>query len=83
MLNMPGVERVVGHMCEVDMKQSDKEGIGSIMKPTGFMTNSWHIARRLEVKCKNRHRHIMLMVGRAKMAEVYPDKLCEQVMRFD
>ena len=44
--------------------------------PTGFMTKSVEIARQLERKCDGMHRHIVLVGGRAKQAEVYPEELC-------
>lgn len=65
LLATPGVERVVGHMCMLDMKQKDQQGEGLIRKETGFMTNA---------------PHIVLINGGAKAAEVYPDQLCRQIV---
>ena len=42
----------MGHMCSFGMAQWDKEGIGLIKKPTGLMTNSPEIAKKLDKKCK-------------------------------
>ena len=70
MLEMPAVERVVGNMCMFDMVQEDNQGIARVKKATGFMTNSACIAGRLRVKCDKMHRHIVLINGRAKAAEV-------------
>ena len=67
-------------MCMFDMKQWDHKGLGMIKKLTPSMTNSSCDAKRLQVKCNNMHRHITLINGRAKAAEVYPDKLCRQIV---
>jgi hypothetical protein len=80
LLKEDGVHRIVGHMCQFGMKQEDERGIGWIRKPTGFMTNSARIAKRLEVQCKDMHRHISLIGGRAKKADVYPDRLCKEIV---
>ena len=62
------------------MKQRGSEGVARVKKATGFMTNAKCIAHRLEVKCNGLHRHITLINGRAKAAEVYPDKLCKAII---
>merc|ERR1712004_296309 len=74
------LHHVVGHMCQFNMMQEDNEGLGLVKKPTGFLTNAPCIARRLDKKCSGMHRHITLVNGRAKAAEVYPDKLCRQIV---
>ena len=80
MLEMPAVERVTGHMCMFDMWQQDNQGKARVKKATGFMTNAACVAKRLRVKCTGLHRHITLIGGRAKAAEVYPDKLCREIV---
>ena len=77
---MPGVKRVVGNMCMLDMKQTDKDGASWVKKPTAFLTNADGVANRLAMKCQGMHRHITLIGGRAKAAEVYPDKLCREIV---
>ena len=67
-------------MCMFDMWQKDNQGRARVKKATGFMTNAECIAERLRVKCKGLHRHITLINGRAKAAEVYPDKLCREIV---
>ena len=53
--------------------------------PTRFMTNSVYIADRLNRKCVNlrnkelTHRHVVLMNGRARAAQVYPHALCKAI----
>ena len=78
---MPAVHRVVGNLCMFDMMQEDGQGRARVKKATGFMTHSVCIAERLQVKCNELHRHFTLVSGRAKAAEVYPDKLCSEVVR--
>ena len=80
-LSLPEVHRVTGNTCIFDMMQSDGGGRAIIKKATGFMTNSCRIAQRLEVRCNGLHRHITLVNGRAKAAEVYPDKLCREIVK--
>eukprot|EP00972_Heterocapsa_arctica_P088524 13051748-Heterocapsa_arctica.AAC.1 len=67
--SLPGVERVIGHMCAHGMWQVDDQGPGLIKKATGFLTNSPRIAARVGVKCAGDHRHIHLMGGRATYAQ--------------
>ena len=45
------------------------------------MTNSWAIAERLKRTCTGGHRHIILVGGRAKKAQQYPDELCKEILR--
>ena len=54
---------------------------GPAKKPTGFLTNSAHIAEELNHRCPGDHVHIPLMGGRAAGAAIYPEKLCEAVCR--
>ena len=81
LLRKEGVYRVRGDMCTWGMKQCDQEGEGLIKKPTGFLTNSREIAKILESLCNGDHRHIELIGGRAKSAEVYPDELCKDILK--
>ena len=52
------------------------------------MTNAHHVGEALAVRCqngmrelKNQHRHVQLVQGRAKGAQVYPQKLCEAIVQ--
>ena len=45
-----------------------------------FMANAKCIAKQLAQRCPGTHRHIQLISGRAKAAEVYPDKLCAAIV---
>ena len=81
MLGWEDTYRVRGDMCQFGMKQTDQEGEASVRKRTGFMTNSWAIAERLKRTCTGGHRHIILVGGRAKKAQQYPDGLCKEILR--
>ena len=86
LLELPEVHRVVGNMCMFDMMQQGGSGTAMVKKATGFITNSACIAERLRIKCNGMRGHITLIGGRAKAAEVYPDKLqadCKGVSRAD
>ena len=74
------VRVVKGDMCTFEMTQTDSEGIGHIKKTTNFMTNAECIANRLDQRCKGDHRHIQLISGRAKHAEIYPDQLHQAIL---
>ena len=76
-----GVRVVRGDMCTFEMQQTDSEGIGYIKKATKFMTNAEYIADRLDQRCKGDHRHTQLISGRANQAEIYPDKLCNTILK--
>ena len=76
-----GVYTVVGDMCRLSMQQEDELGKGLIKKRTMFMTNAEMIAGKLAKRCVGGHRHIELINGRAKRAEVYPEDLCKDMVR--
>ena len=44
-------------------------------------TNFSFIAEKLAVACKGHHRHIQLVSGRAKRADIYPKKLCRAIVK--
>ena len=78
------VVRVRTDMCQfgmeshIDKADGDK---GPVLKPTGFLTNSVHIAGELEKRCNDGHSHVHLMGGRAAGAAIYPPRLCEAICR--
>lgn len=85
-LNMKGVNTVVGDQCCYGLKAKDDAGVGPAREATGFMTNSPCIALQLKGRCPNRsgyymHRHVQLQGGKAKAAQVYPPELCKAVCR--
>ncbi len=86
LLMRPDVIRTKGHMCAYGMKSKDGHGEGLVKEPTGWTTNSPYIAEQVSASCSNRwkgskHRHVHLISGRAKAAEVYPPKLCTAILK--
>ena len=67
-------------MCCSGMWQDTPTGSQLVKKDTGFMTNAPEIANELKQECPGGHRHVHLVNGRAKRAEVYPDELCYRVL---
>jgi hypothetical protein len=63
------------------MKQEAEGSSGLVKKDTKFMTNAIMIAERLNRVCDKTHKHIQLIGGRAKKAQVYPEELCAQMLR--
>ena len=80
--NLPGAQKVQTHMCRFGMEshvdKSDGEK-GPVMKPTGFLANSWCVAGELDRQCKRDHKHVQLVGGRAAKAAIYPRLLCEAI----
>ena len=74
------MERVRADLCEFGLRVSP--GDGPSLKPTGFMVNSKHLARRLAKRCTGSHEHQVLEGGtRTKQAEVYPPGLCKAIVK--
>ena len=78
--------RVEAHMCRFGMTSRDQEGEGLVKKPTYFATNCPGVADELDKKCFNTtkeeaHRHVQLLSGRARAAQVYPQQLCRAICR--
>jgi len=80
-LQDPSVVCVRGDMCCFGMYQDVGGRVELVKKPTGFMTNARAIAEELGIHCDGQHRHVHLLNGRAKRAEVYPDELCVRILR--
>eukprot|EP00973_Karenia_brevis_P062211 8652733-Karenia_brevis.AAC.1 len=82
-------ERVIktrANMCAYGMTTRRGEEVSLASKPTSFMTNSPCIAEELNKRCENYnspkqqwHKHITLVNGRAKAAQVYPKGLCRAI----
>ena len=77
---------VEGPMCRWGMKSKDASGVGYVRKPTRWMTNSKVLAEILQKECPNKegrtwHRHVMLVNGRAKAAQVYPPALVAAILK--
>ena len=84
-----GVQQFIGHMCRHGMVSKDELGEGPVLKPTGWLTNAPCIAEELGKRCLNdakgseerRHRHVLLLNGKAKGAAQYPIQLCTAILR--
>ena len=75
LLKRPAVMLAEGHMCQFGMETFDDRRRGTkgpVKKPTGFMTSSAGIYNELNRQCKDEHRHVPLMGGRAAGAAIYP-----------
>ena len=77
---------VEGPMCRWGMKSKDASGVGYVRKPTRWMTNSKVLAEILQKECPNKEgrtwrRHVMLVNGRAKAAQVYPPALVAAILK--
>ena len=87
-MNRPDVDSTVLHMCAFGMKATDDKGEGLVQKATRVMTSSDEVIKQVGLQCANRgggeqHRHVHLISGRAKYAQVYPrmfgERLCEGI----
>ena len=82
----PSVKIAQCKMCRFGMEAKDEIGTGLVSKPTKFMTNSNMMFNKMNIKCKNsglpegeKHRHVHLISGRARQAQIYPKALCRAV----
>ena len=83
-LEKDDVRRVQTHMCQLGMvSRTGGAGseVGPVLKPTGFMTNSVHIANELHRLCPRDHKHVHLVGGRAAEAAIYPPGLCKAICK--
>lgn len=72
--------------CQYGLWIEDTQGWTLVKKPTKFLTNPPGIAQQLQQRCpgKKSHasqRHASLFNGRSKMAQVYPEKLCDAICK--
>ena len=75
----PEVDSTVMHMCAFGLMGKDEIGEAPIQKATRVMSSSDEVIKRISVRCSNEqcdptkhHRHVHLIQGRAKAAQVYP-----------
>ena len=74
---------VVAHQCMYGLTTpvSKKEGTRlPAMKPTRFMSNSFHMTQKLSKKCDKTHQHQHLVGGRAADAAFYPIPLIKAIL---
>ena len=83
--SLPGVYRVRSTMCCWKMVLKGREQEGYVRKPTVWLTNSKKLAEVLNQICGETtpclHRHVRLIGGVAKQAQVYPDRLVRAVLQ--
>ena len=72
MLLKEEVELVEVDMCDFGMTASDEYGEALVRKRTKVLTNSSEVAKRIARKCNGQHRHVHLIGGKAKRAQLYP-----------
>ncbi len=76
-MEMDGVRRVRADQCQYGLQV---KGIPN-KKPTDFMVNGEHMAEMLSRRCQGGHEHQPLTEGRAALAQNYPRKLCQAMIR--
>lgn len=74
----PGTFRTRCDMCAYGLAV---DGEGFNLKPTGILTNSRYIAKRMSRRCPGDHQHAPLMGGRAVKAQVYTKTFCEEIIK--
>ena len=85
-MNQAGLYMVRGDMCPHGMTSVDEYGTAPVLKPTGWLTNSYFISEEVGQRCTNlyeggQHRHVHLVSGKARAAQIYPVKLCLSILR--
>ena len=76
-----GVLTSVFEMCQFGMRAEDAHGLGLVRKSTQILTNVDEAADYLSRRCPGGHRHVHLVEGRARAAAVYPERMCEAVVK--
>ena len=76
-LSMEGVRRVRADQCQYGLQV---KGIPN-KKPTDFMVNGEHMASMLSRRCSGGHEHQPLTEGRAALAQHYPRRLCQAMVK--
>ena len=74
---LPGVQACISDMCAYGMRVRGKE---LNKKTTMWLTNSDHIAKRLQKRCSGDHVHEHLTGGGAALAAVYPPSVCKAIV---
>ena len=74
--NSSGVKVVI---CDQCMFGLNVDGTGPNRKRTRWLSNMSPVLELLDVKCDKSHFHVPLENGRPKLAQVYPDKLCQAI----
>ena len=80
LINMNGVFIVELDQCMYGLTSTDKIGRAPAKKPTRFITNMEPALACLSLRCDRNHRHVLLENGRARAAQIYPEKLCKAII---
>lgn len=80
----PEVGAVTCHMCAFGMTSTDRYGEDLVHKATRLMSSLEELLKRMNTRCSDeeggeRHRHVHLVQGRARLARVYPMQFCIRV----
>ena len=81
LMAMDGLFVVTSPMCKWHMMSEDGQGVGFVKKETQWVTNSEEVAKIIEGRCNGTHRHVHLINGRARHAQVYPPKLVSAILK--
>ena len=68
-------------VCDQCMFGLNVDGQGLNRKRTRWLSNMPPVLEALNVKCDRTHFHVPLENGRPKLAQVYPERLCQAVAR--
>ena len=74
----PGAYRTRCDMCAYGLAVDNG---GFNLKPTGILTNSKFIAKRMSRRCPGDHPHVPLIGGKAVKAQVYTKQFCEEIIK--
>ena len=81
LMNDERVYVVKGPMCRWKMKVPGANADEYVKKETGWMTNHKGLAELLQGECDGQHRHVHLVDGLAKYAQVYPPRLVSAILK--
>ena len=76
-MRLPNVTRVRADQCEYGLAV---QGVRN-KKPTDFLVTGHGLATQLSKRCSGQHRHQPLMGGLARLAQQYPQALCQAMIR--
>ena len=71
-----GMDSVKTNMCSFWMTARDDHGVGLLAKPTRIMSSSPETLNKIHKPCCAGDRHVHLIPGKAKSAQVYPRRCC-------
>ena len=80
LVKQSNVMKVNFNVCMFGMRARDAVGEAAATNRTDFITNSVPVAEKLrKMQCQDKHRHVLLMGGKAKACEVYTEEFCRAV----